>query len=826
MPDGLLTVSAPLRSPSGATETLLSVSDLVADYGTRRVLHHVELTVRPGEIVAVAGENGAGKSTVVRCIAGDISPAGGEIWFDGQRLRPRTGDAARRGISVVWQDLALCDNLDVAANLLLGAERRRLLMSEARFHGEAAALLSRLSIPISDTTRPVASLSGGQRQLVAVARAMRDRPRLLILDEPTASLGVQESAQVEALTRRLRDEGTTILLVSHDIDQMFRLADRIVVLRQGRVVADVGTATGHPDEIVALMSGQAVDSSPRRQLDRLHGLVGRLTAADPSSSLAVILSALGTALAADRLCIHLLDDQTLRLAASVGLPEELLTVWQELQVGAAGGPPGAAAAHGRAVLDPDVNASAVWQDFVGVAGRAEIQSSWAVPVTGSAGILGVITVFRGLRGTPHRDELDLVTLYAGYAASAAERDGLLGEVTARNRILETIRVVLEQLAGAVAISDGLEVAVETLRFGLGADGVGLARRETDGHLHWRTWSGTHDLTLDDAATIALALTTFDTSGDAEPLAILDLANARVIAATVKLPEAPMILLAIWRTRADVPTGPTESAAPLIADAARSFQLALEREGAERAQREAGALRRSQELQLDFLSRLSHELRTPLTAIHGYADSLLQTDVTWDAESTTRFLSQIKGESARLGRLVGDLLDLSAVDSNLLRLHRDWCDLGLIVDAAAACFPLAATSRVTLTLEPVPDVYADHDRIEQVLVNLIDNALRHNPPETTVGIRLWQRDSDSVTITVADDGLGMPSRDGDLATADRPRTATSGAGLGLSITRAIVEAHGGQLSLERPARGTRWHVDLPIDLAGGDAEAEASEVTSA
>lgn len=819
-----MALPASLDSPAG-DDALLSVSGLVADYGARRALHDVGFAVRRGEIVAIAGENGAGKSTVVRCIAGDIAPTAGEIWFDGERLRTRSGKAIRRGISVVWQDLALCDNLDVASNVLLGAEHRRMLMSDARFHSTAASLLAKLCIPIADTTRPVASLSGGQRQLVAVARAMRDRPRLLVLDEPTASLGVLEAGQVEALTRRVRDEGTTILLVSHDIDQMFRLADRIIILRQGRVVIDVSTATGHPDEVIALMSGQAVDSSPRRQLDRLHSLVGRLTSADPESSLAVILSALGTALAADRLCIHLLDDTTLRMAAAVGLSDQFLRSWQELPLGTAGGPAGVAAERGRRVIDADIATSAAWRTFRAVASEAGIQSSWAVPVTGNAGMLGVITVFGGLRGTPHRDELDLVTLYAGYAASAAERDGLLGEVTARNRILETIRVVLEQLAGAVAISDGLEVAVETLRVGLGADGVGLANREAGGRLHWRSWSGGSGLTLEDAATIATTLTTLDWSRDADPVVVRDSPKARVIAAKVRLAEDPMVLLAVWRPE-ESQGGPTENAAPLIEDAARSFQLALEREGAERAQQEAAALRRSQELQLDFLSRLSHELRTPLTAIHGYADSLLQTDVTWDDDSTIRFLSRIASESARLGRLVGDLLDLSAVDSNLLRLHRDWCDLHLIVDAAAACLPMTATARVHLDLEPVPAVYADHDRIEQVLVNLMDNAIRHNPVDTTVNVRLWQRDRDSVTITVADDGVGLPPIDGDIARADQPRAATSGAGLGLSITRAIIEAHDGRLVLDHPPKGTRWHVELPLEFAGNDPDAEAVEVTNA
>jgi ABC-type proline/glycine betaine transport system ATPase subunit len=130
---------------------------------------------------------------------------------------------------------------------------------------------------------------------------MGRRPRLLVLDEPTASLGVQESAQVEELIMNLREQGTTILLACHDIDQMFRLADRIVVLRQGRILADLRPADTHPDDVVALLSGQTIDSTARRQLTRLHGLTDRLVSADPGSSLSLILSALGAALSTERL---------------------------------------------------------------------------------------------------------------------------------------------------------------------------------------------------------------------------------------------------------------------------------------------------------------------------------------------------------------------------------------------------------------------------------------------------------------------------------------------------------------------------------------------
>src|SRR6202044_2575121 len=198
---------------------------------------------------------------------------------------------------------------------------------------------------------------GGQRQLVAVARARGRRPRLLALDEPTASLGVMESAQVEELITGLREKGTTILLACHDIDQMFRLADRIVVLRQGRIVADLDPVSTHPDDVVALISGQPVDSTARRQLTRLHGLADRLGSADPSSSLSLIMSALGAALGTEQLCIHLLSDQdspgasdqSLVCAASLGFTPGQLTQWAQLPFGLAGGPVGLAAATQKPV---------------------------------------------------------------------------------------------------------------------------------------------------------------------------------------------------------------------------------------------------------------------------------------------------------------------------------------------------------------------------------------------------------------------------------------------------------------------------------------------
>src|ERR1700729_512431 len=161
----------------GPVPPLLSVSDLAVSFGPVRALDGVNLTVGEGEIVALAGENGAGKTTLVRCIGGDIEPSAGVVRLSGKVMASDPGILARHGIGVVWQDLALCDNLDIAANLMLGREHRRQMRSDVRMHTDAMRLLERLGIPLRDTTRSVRSLSGGPRQLVAVARALAPAPR-------------------------------------------------------------------------------------------------------------------------------------------------------------------------------------------------------------------------------------------------------------------------------------------------------------------------------------------------------------------------------------------------------------------------------------------------------------------------------------------------------------------------------------------------------------------------------------------------------------------------------------------------------------------------
>jgi ABC-type multidrug transport system ATPase subunit/signal transduction histidine kinase len=812
-------VAATLNPPADVAQpALLRVEGLTAHFGSIRALEGIDLEIRAGELIALAGENGAGKSTLVRCIAGDIAPSAGRILISGQRLSANPAAVARRGVAVVWQDLSLCENLDVAANLLLGHEGVGMLRSPTSFHLAAATQLKSLGIPLLDTTRPVSSLSGGQRQLLAVARAMADQPQLLILDEPTASLGVNESAQVEQLTVGVRETGTSVLLVSHDVDQMFRLADRIVVLRHGRLVANVVTSQSHPDEIIALISGQLTDSSARRQLSRLHGLADRLVSADPSSSLPLILSALAGALGADRLCIHLLDGDSLHVADHLGLSPALRRAWAELPLGSSGGPVGLAAASEQIVVDHDIRSSAAWAPWQSLALSTGIGSSWAVPVIGANGLAGVITVFRRAADQPPRDELDLMTLYAGYAASAVERERLLGEVTARNRVLETIQEVLETLAGPVPLTDGLVVVLQALCLGLQADQVALLG--TDGSPGYPQVRAAVDAegierpssaAMLDAAGRALSVSRRD--GRARTIRGLD--GGVYLAVTFPAPGGASVLLARWEA-----TAAPDDGTALLEDAANSLRLAHERQESERARQEASALRRSQELQRGFLGRLSHELRTPLTAIRGYASSLMQTDVVWDGDSVQRFLSRIAAESARLGRLVDDLLDFSAIESSTMRLAPDWCDLTLVLDAAVACLPPSSAALVEVRCAPgLPVVWADHDRLEQVFVNLLENAFRHNPEGTHVSVdaRLADRDPPSrgaggVVVTVSDDGDGAMDVIATALSGQRParRSPTAGAGLGLTIARGIVDAHGGRVELERTPAGTRFDIHLPVE----------------
>ena len=283
---------------------------------------------------------------------------------------------------------------------------------------------------------------------------------------------------------------------------------------------------------------------------------------------------------------------------------------------------------------------------------------------------------------------------------------------------------------------------------------------------------------------------------------------RHLAVTFAAPGGPTALVARWERAA-----PPPDVSALLEDAAYSLRLALEREEAGVAHQETLTLRRSQELQRGFLGRLSHELRTPLTAIRGYASSLLQPDVTWDAESQQRFLARIAAESSRLGRLVDDLLDFSAIESGILRLQSDWCDIPLVLEAAVACLPPASVPQIEVNCEPgLPVVWADHDRLEQLFVNLLTNALGHNPPGTRVLVTARADGPAAITVSVADNGRGMAAELmlAPFESMPRLRTGSRGAGLGLSIARGIVAAHGGRIELEPVSPGTCFRIRLPVE----------------
>jgi D-xylose transport system ATP-binding protein len=253
----------PITGPDGAVLTLEAVEK---SFGPVRALDGVDFSVRAGEVVALVGDNGAGKSTLVKVIAGIQEADSGRILFEG---RPVTiagpNDAVKLGIATVYQDLALCDNLDVVENLFLGREEvvsgaGEVLRSldEIDMEQRSHELLGNLAVTIVDLRAEVATLSGGQRQQVAIARSLLGEPKVVVLDEPTASLGVRQTAQVIDMIKRLRDQGRGVVVISHNLVDVFAVADRIVVLRLGRQAGDFQAREVSQERVVAAMTGADV----------------------------------------------------------------------------------------------------------------------------------------------------------------------------------------------------------------------------------------------------------------------------------------------------------------------------------------------------------------------------------------------------------------------------------------------------------------------------------------------------------------------------------------------------------------------------------------
>lgn len=251
-----------LRAP------LVEMKGISKAYGGVQALQGVDLAVYPGEVHALVGDNAAGKSTLVKILSGAVAMDEGSILFEGQAVGLRgPRDAKKLGIETVYQDLALADNLDVPSNIFMGRElmrpgRRGPFLDLRRMEKEARALLARLKINIPDVLQPVRAMSGGQRQCVAIARTVYFNARLVILDEPTAALGVQETEKVHALVREMREHRLAVVLVSHNLRHVFDLCDRVTVLKNGRSVGSRRTAETEHDEVVRMIvTGEA--GSPR-----------------------------------------------------------------------------------------------------------------------------------------------------------------------------------------------------------------------------------------------------------------------------------------------------------------------------------------------------------------------------------------------------------------------------------------------------------------------------------------------------------------------------------------------------------------------------------
>jgi D-xylose transport system ATP-binding protein len=251
-----------------ADPPLFRLEGISKRFGAVQALEDVSLTVNRGEVVALVGDNGAGKSTLVKIIAGVVQADSGRIEFEGRPVSiARPQDATALGIATVYQDLALCENLDVVANLFLGQEETRAFfwIDEIAMERRSMELLGTLSVKIPSVRTAVASLSGGQRQSVAIARSLLGEPKLVQLDEPTAALGVQQTAQVLDLVRRLKERGLGVIIISHNLADVFAVTDRVEVLRLGKNSGSFDVKTSTREQVVAAITGADID------LDRLPG---------------------------------------------------------------------------------------------------------------------------------------------------------------------------------------------------------------------------------------------------------------------------------------------------------------------------------------------------------------------------------------------------------------------------------------------------------------------------------------------------------------------------------------------------------------------------
>ncbi len=263
-------------SPTPPSRTpILELRGISKRFGAVQALSDVNFEVYPGEVMGLVGDNGAGKSTLIKCVAGIHPIDAGEIWFEGRRVNiqnPR--DAAELGIQTVYQDLALCDNLDVVSNLFLGREQTgRLSLDEVSMEKRSIEVLRTLSISIPSVRTIIASLSGGQRQSVAISRSVMWNSKLVILDEPTAALGVVQSHQVLQLIKNLRQQGLAVIVISHNLADIFEVVDRISVLLLGRNNGVFDLHGTSQEQIVAAITGAefGANGDPAKRQNRKGG---------------------------------------------------------------------------------------------------------------------------------------------------------------------------------------------------------------------------------------------------------------------------------------------------------------------------------------------------------------------------------------------------------------------------------------------------------------------------------------------------------------------------------------------------------------------------
>lgn len=244
---------------------LLSVQNVSKRFGGTQASSNLSLDLYPGEVLALAGDNGAGKSTLIKMISGVHQPDSGQIQYQGQTISKQSPHQVRDlGIETIYQDLALADNLDVGINIFLGRERMKRVfglpvLDRKYMRQESIGALKHLGIELDDLTMPVRYLSGGQRQAIAISRAVYWKAQVLIMDEPTAALGVPEQREVKDLIKRLKGDGVAIIFISHNLIDIFDVSDRIFVLERGRKAGERLIGDTNEDEVVAMMMGRILD---------------------------------------------------------------------------------------------------------------------------------------------------------------------------------------------------------------------------------------------------------------------------------------------------------------------------------------------------------------------------------------------------------------------------------------------------------------------------------------------------------------------------------------------------------------------------------------